>query len=200
MQLTCNEFEVLLCDYVDNTLSNEARSHINEHADGCPACAAMMRDVTGFTQFIERVPVVQVPQHLITKILFEKPRTESSRSAGGWFKNLFRPILQPKFAMGMAMTILSFSMLGKFTGVQVRQLKPSDLDPVKVYQMVDDSAHRGWERAVKYYENLRLVYEIQTRLQEWNDQDEEERRIQGKEDPSVVPLQTSSNPESNSRK
>ena len=192
MQLSCNEFEVLLCDYVDNTLSNEARSHINEHAKSCPACAEMMRDVAGFTQFIERVPAVEVPQQLITKILYEKPQAEKRRGTGNWLKGLFQPILQPKFAMGMAMTILSFSMLGKITGIQVRQLKPSDLDPVKVYHLVDDSAHRGWERAMKYYDNLRLVYEIQTRLQEWNDQDEEERKVQGKEDPSVVPVQKSS--------
>ena len=192
MQLSCNEFEILLCDYVDNTLSNEARLHINEHAAICPACAEMMRDVAGVTQFIERVPVVEIPQHLVTKILFEKPQAEVSRGAWNWLKGLFRPIMQPKFAMGMAMTILSFSMLGKFTGIQVRQLKPSDLDPVKVYQLVDDSAHRGWERAMKYYDNLRLVYEIQTRLKEWNDQDEEERKVQGKEDPSIVPVQKSS--------
>ena len=192
MQLSCNEFEVLLCDYVDNTLSNEARTRINDHAASCQACAELMRDVAGFTQFIERVPAVQIPQQLVTKILFEKPPAESRRGAWNRLKALLQPILQPKFAMGMAMTILSFSMLGKFTGIQVRQLKPSDLDPVKVYQLVDDSAHRGWERAMKYYDNLRLVYEIQTRLKEWNDQDEEERKVQGKEDPSVVPIHKSS--------
>ena len=77
------------------------------------------------------------------------------------------------------MTILSFSMLGRLAGVEVRQLKPSDLQPAKVWAAVDDKAHRAWARAVKYYENLRLVYEVQTRLQEWNVQEQEESR--GKE-------------------
>ena len=78
--------------------------------------------------------------------------------------------------MGMAMTILSFSMLGRFSGIEVRDLKPSDLQPAKVWAAVDDRAHRAWGRAVKYYENLRLVYEVQSRLQEWSEQDERKNR------------------------
>ena len=37
-------------------------------------------------------------------------------------------------------------------------------------QLLRDSVQRGWERTVKYYENLRVVYEIQTQLKEWSDQ------------------------------
>jgi len=29
---------------------------------------------------------------------------------------------------------------------------------------------RTWERGVKYYENLRLVFEIQNRLKQWNEE------------------------------
>jgi len=74
-------------------------------------------------------------------------------------------------AMGMAMTVLSFSMLARFAGIEPRQLKPSDLDPVKIWMAVDDRAHRGWDRTVKYYENLKLVIEIQSRLKDWTEQD-----------------------------
>lgn len=176
-QLECNEFEILLCDYVDNTLHAEGRVRVEAHASACPNCAAMMADVCGATAFLERVSPVEMPNHLVTKILFDTPAMEKRSGVTGWIRGLLQPILQPKFAMGMAMTILSFSMLGRITGINT-QLKPSDLDPVKVYHAFDDSLHRGWERAVKYYDNLRVVYEIQTRLREWNDQDEEERRVQ----------------------
>jgi hypothetical protein len=81
--------------------------------------------------------------------------------------------------MGMAMTILSFAMLGRFAGryagIEMRQIKPSDLNPVAVWTAVEDQALRMWERGVKYYENLRLVYEIQTRLKDWGDQAEVDR-------------------------
>ena len=76
--------------------------------------------------------------------------------------------------MGMAMTILSFSMLGRFTA-PVKQLKPSDLDPVKVWAAVEDKSHRIWDRTLKYYESLRVVYEIQSRLKDLSDQEATEK-------------------------
>jgi hypothetical protein len=89
-----------------------------------------------------------------------------------WLKRWIAPLIQPRFAMGMAMTILSFSMLGKFVS-PVRQIKPSDLDPVKVWRSVDDSAHRTWDRFVKYYDNLKLVYEVQTAIDDIKGEPEE---------------------------
>jgi len=62
------------------------------------------------------------------------------------------------------------AMLGRLSGIEVRQLSPADLDPVKVWMAAEDRVHRTWERSVKYYENLRLVFEIQTQLKEWTDQ------------------------------
>ena len=180
--MTCAELEILLADYVDGTLHAEPKSALEAHSSECAACAELMRDVIGATAFIERVSLLEPPKDLVTRILFEIPnvtRSASKERGQGLRRRImrwFEPILQPKFAMGMAMTILSFSMLGRFAGIQVRQLKPSDLDPVSVWATVDSQAQRAWERAVKYYENLKLVYEVQNRLKEWSDQDEEERR------------------------
>jgi hypothetical protein len=126
---------------------------------------------------MERVPEVEPPAELLAKIAFQIPTGSdlggaARRGFRGWITGWVRPVLQPRFAMGMAMTILSFSMLGRFAGVEVRELKPSDLHPAKVWTAIDDKAHRAWARGVKYYENLRLVYEIRSRLQEWSEQDE----------------------------
>ena len=44
---------------------------------------------------------------------------------------LIAPVLQPRFAMGMAMTILSFSILSRF--VPMQQLKAADLRPSEVW-------------------------------------------------------------------
>ena len=76
------------------------------------------------------------------------------------------------------MTILSFSMIGRFAGVTGSRITPADLDPVKIWVALDLKAHRTWERAVKYYENLRVVYEIQNTLNEWSVQEEEDLRSQ----------------------
>jgi hypothetical protein len=80
------------------------------------------------------------------------------------------PILQPRYAMGMAFTLLSFAMLGRFAGIEVKGLTLADLDPVKIWTSAEDRATRTWQRGVKYYESLRLVYEIESRVKEWRDE------------------------------
>jgi hypothetical protein len=179
-QVNCSEFEILLCDYLDGTLDAQQKQALEAHRQGCAACAEFAREVTGAVEFIQRAEDVSPPQELLTRIAFEIP-SGKPLAAGAehrLFQKWLKPVLQPRFAMGFAMTILSFSMVGRFAGIDVRQLKPSDLSPVKVWAAADDRVHRSWERAVKYYESLRLVYEVQSRLKEWTDQDEEDQRGQ----------------------
>lgn len=178
--MTCQELEILLADYVDGTIRGEEKSAIESHLAGCVLCAALARDAAGAVAFMDRAADVEVPQELVTRILFELtdgPSRAAIRpsAARRIFGPLFQPwidrILQPRFSMSLAMTILSFAMLGRFAGINVRQLKPSDLDPVKVYAAAEDRIQRAWARSVKYYENLRVVFEIQTQLNEWSQQD-----------------------------
>jgi hypothetical protein len=178
--MTCAEFEVLLCDYLDETLPADRRREVEQHRAECASCAAFAKDVSGAVAFLGRVEAVEPPAELLTRITFEIPTGGARKEARGWLLGpllgWLQPILQPRFAMGMAMTILSFSMLGRLAGIEVRQLKPSDLQPANVWAATEDRAHRMWARAVKYYDNLRLVYEVQARLQEWTRQEEEDRK------------------------
>ena len=177
--MNCADFEILLADHLDGTLPASSGAAFEEHAKSCAACAQLKADAAGAVKFLERVPQVEAPPQLVTRLLFEissgpsrklvKPSL-ARRLFGPWIE----PILQPRFAMGMAMTVLFFAMLGRVTGVQVRQLKPSDLDPVKVWMTTEDRVHRVWDRGMKYYDNLRLVYLIQTRLKEWSDDQPEQ--------------------------
>jgi hypothetical protein len=175
--MNCADFEVLLCDYLDGTLDAAQRQAIEEHQRQCASCAEFAKDVAGAVSYLSEAAPVEPPPELLTRITFEIPT--DGKQPRGWrsfFSGWLRPVLQPKFAMGMAMTILSFSMLGRIAGIEVRQIKAADLHPAKVWAAADDKIHRAWGRAVKYYENLRLVYEVQTRVQEWTQQEEEERK------------------------
>lgn len=180
--MKCADLEILLCDYVDQTLEASSRAQIEEHLAGCAACAELARDAMAMVRFLDRVEDVEPPAELVTRILFQIPnRRHSERPRRGfreWLGRLFEPILEPRLAMGMAMTVLSFAMLGRFAGIQPRQLTAADLNPARIWATLDDRAHRTWERAVKYYENLRFVYEIQTRLKELTDQEDIERKAQ----------------------
>ena len=172
--MNCADVEIRLADYVDETLHGEERSALEAHLSQCHACAELARDARSAVAFIERASNVEAPPELVTRILFEitsgpshaevKPKW-TRRVFGKWLE----PILQPRYAMGMAMTVLSFAMLGRFTGIH-RQLTASDLDPVKIWMATEDRAQRVWERSVKYYENLRVVFEIQTQLKEWTEE------------------------------
>ena len=183
--MNCSDLEILLAEYVDGTIHGEQKSAIEEHLVSCPECAELAKDAAAAVAFMERVADVEAPPELVTRLLFEMTNGPSRAAVKpSWVRRVFgnllgswgERILQPKFTMSIAMTILSFAMLGRFSGIEVRQLKLSDLDPVKVWVAVEDRVQRTWGRTVKYYENLRVVYEIQTQLKEWTDQSDETKQ------------------------
>jgi hypothetical protein len=176
--MNCAELEQLICDYVDGTLTAARQAELERHLETCRACAEVARDSAAAVAFMERAADVEPPPELITRILFDAPWTRKAPAQGrGWLINklskLIAPIMQPRFVMSMAMTILSFSILSKF--VPMQQLKAADLRPSEVWASLDDRAHRAWARSVKYYENLKVVYQIQTLLRDWQQQAEDQK-------------------------
>jgi anti-sigma factor RsiW len=179
--MTCAELEILLADYVDGTIRGEEKSALEGHLAECAECAELARDAADAVAFMQRVTTVDAPPELVTRILFEITSGPSHAEVKpSWVRRIFgkwlEPILQPRYAMGMAMTVLSFAMLGRFTGIH-RQLTAADLDPVKIWRTTEDRAQRVWERSVKYYENLRVVFEIQTQLKEWTDEQKPDEAV-----------------------
>jgi hypothetical protein len=77
-------------------------------------------------------------------------------------------------AFGLSLTILFFGMMVRCAGIPERHLTPADVDPAHVWAGIEDRVERGWERSVKFYENLRFVYQIQSRLREWREQQEQD--------------------------
>ncbi len=171
--MNCAELEVLICDYVDGTLDAAGRAVVEEHLAQCEECAALAADSAEAVQFMERAADVEPPPQLITRILFDAPWRKSARMQGvrGWIDRIFSPLLQPRLVMGMAMSVLSLSLLFHNVG----QLKPSDLEPSKVVAGIEDRAERTWARTVKFYDNLKVVYQVESLLHEWQQQDEEQR-------------------------
>lgn len=174
--MNCADFESILADYLDGTLGSAASAALEQHASSCAVCREFMADVTGAVGFLKRAGEVALPPALVTRIAYQIPvgRTRHPLERQGWFSRMvskwLHPILQPRLAMGMAMTVLSFAMLERCTGVRVQHVQAADLSPVHVWAGMEDRALRVKDRAVKYYENLRFVYEIETRLRELQEQ------------------------------
>jgi hypothetical protein len=190
--MNCAELEELICDYVDGTLTAARKAEVESHLQTCPACAEVARDSAAAVAFMERAGDVEPPPELVTRILFDAPWTRKAPAKGrGWLGKLFAPVVQPRFVMGMAMTILSFSILSRF--VPMQQLRAADLRPGEVWASLDDRAHRAWARSVKYYENLKVVYQIQTLLRDWQQQAEDQKAAQPSEqkaDDRKLPVKT----------
>jgi hypothetical protein len=182
--MTCAEIELLICDYVDGTLAPAQRAEVERHLSECAACAELAHDSAAAVAFIGRAEEVTPPPELLTRILFDPPWSkEKHRTSSARVWQWFRFVLQPKFAMGAVMTILSFSLLSQVT--PLKQLRLSDLEPVNVWQGLTLRVSRVWDRTVKYYDNLKLVYTIQTTLRDWQQQDEEQRPAQKQATPKT---------------
>lgn len=183
--MKCSDIDALLCDYADQTLGAAEQARVQAHLAECPACSALLADAQAAVAFMESAAEPEPPAELVTRILNrsealreEQRRTAkpaAPRGAGGWLASLFQPLLAPRFAMGMAMTILSFSLIGRMAGIPQRPLTAADLAPAQIWASFDARVHRTYDRVVKYVDNLRLVYEIQHRLNEWSAQEEQER-------------------------
>ena len=184
--MNCAEVEILICDYVDGTLPAAERAELERHLDECPACAELARDSAAAVAFMQSAADVEPPPELVTRLLFDAPWSKHKRESKirAWLNAILSPILQPKYAMGMAMTILSIAMLARFVA-PVRQPKLEDLRPSKVWAGLEYRAVRAWSRTVKFYENLKFVYQIQTTLREWQQQDAEQQPAAKDSEPKV---------------
>jgi hypothetical protein len=176
--INCAEFEVLLADSIDGTLAapgREAeRNAFAQHLESCAACAAMAEEVQCAVAFMERAAEPEPPMELVGKILHA---TNSGwelklRGAGvrGWINRVFAPVLQPRIVMGAMLTLMSLTMLTRCAGGSKSTLTAADLDPVRIWTSLDTRGHRLWDRAVKGYESLRVVYEIRNQIDDWNKQ------------------------------
>jgi hypothetical protein len=78
------------------------------------------------------------------------------------FRPVWTTVMQPRFAMSFGMAFFSITMLLSIAGFHVADLRNMDLSAKGITR-----AYYSTEtRIVRYYENIRLVYEIETRVRE----------------------------------
>jgi hypothetical protein len=70
---------------------------------------------------------------------------------------------QPRFAMSFGMAFFSLSITMSMAGVKLGDVRHADLRPSAIKR----SYYETTGRVVKYYENIRFVYEIESRMREF---------------------------------
>src|SRR5262249_8542753 len=101
-------------------------------------------------------------------------------------RRTIRGIGTARFAYGTASLAVTFIMLLTVSGFNFRHPKMADLHPVSIYRSVDRQADGAYARGAKFFSELRVVNEIQSRLREneqvpVNPEDSLPQRAPGKE-------------------
>lgn len=189
--MNCAEFEALLAEALDGALAGEARERFDEHRAACADCGPLHADAAAGLSWMKSLEEVEPPRNLVRNILIATSGQQAeagapSEASRGWMRGWLEPALfplyaavrQPRFAMSAAMAFFSVSLMLQVTGVKLSDLGKLDLRP----SALQSSAVRGYNetssKVVKYYENIRLVYEIQTRMQELKDAAQPEPQVQ----------------------
>jgi hypothetical protein len=186
--LSCAQCEEQLADFLDNTLSAERKALVEDHLTNCTACAEFARDAAGMAAFTGRAAEVDVPATLIPQILAEittgpsRVLVETSlteRIFGRWI----RPMLQPRFALGLAMAALSIAVIP--WRWQTAEISTA---PTRMLTMAENRAYRVYDRALKGYEDLAVVAVARNQIDEWRDAGEPDVA------PDVIPAATGGTP------
>jgi hypothetical protein len=176
--LSCAEFEVLLADWIDETLPGTERDAFLRHLDSCSGCAFLAEETRFAVGFMERAAEVEFPSILVTKIL--QATNEGwefklrGRGISGWINRTFAPVLRPRVVMGAMLTLMSLTIMARGCGLPDKTFTAAQLDPVRLWTALDNRTHRIWDRAVKSYESMRLVYEVRTEINDWAQRQKQE--------------------------
>jgi len=78
------------------------------------------------------------------------------------FRSLGQTMLQPRLAMTAAMAFFSIALTLNLTGVRLTDLRASDLKPSSILR----SCYEAKAKVVRYSDNLRVVYELESRVRD----------------------------------
>jgi len=164
MNWNCEEVEARLSEYLDGELSAADQAGCAAHISGCDRCRELVASVRGLVGAMHAIEPVEIPLRLVPAILERTlgPKKEAHgwRAWFGWL----RPVWHPRFAYGALTIILTVTVLSQALGIQWRKPTLADLNPVNMYRAVDREAHLAYARAAKYFGDLRVVYEIESKL------------------------------------
>lgn len=164
IELGCNQFEEAVSDYIEGALTPEVALAMRRHAHQCSACADLLEEVRQALGLLADLPDLETPRHLEARIL---QRTLAPREALGWgatLAALVRGLMQPRFALGFSMAVFAFALMINAAGINLAHLRWADLAPAQISARMHRSLNRGVARGVAYYNDLRVVYEIQAAL------------------------------------
>jgi len=181
--IECTEFETLLSEAMDGDgqLTPARKEQFDAHRRICAVCGPLFADVQAGQQWLKTLEEVEPPAHLVHNILVATTGVVSTRTLAAardgrttpfgermrerW-DSFFTPVAafvrQPRFVMSFGMIFFSFSLALNAAGVKATDVSKVDLRPSAIRHAYNDAQIK----VVKYYDNIRFVYEIESKLRE----------------------------------
>ena len=180
-RMRCGEFEAFLSDALDQQLRGRKLEDFQAHARACAMCGPLLTEAEAGHNWLKSLLEVEPPAQLVHNILARTSGIETARLAAmvaarpepslldrlqDWASSLISPVSatlrRPRFVMSLGMAFFSITFAMSVAGVKLSDLKQVDLRP------------SAWKRTyytttgkvVKYYENMRFVYEVESRVRE----------------------------------
>ena len=181
-EFSCADFDLLLSDAIDGKLSEANQAGFERHVAACPTCGPIFADTQAGLQWLKVLELVEAPGRLIHNILAAtsvqdevfKAETEQRTSWRARFARSFESMLaplyhamrQPRFALNTAMAFFSVSLLLNVAGIRLSNVHVADLSPGAIKKSATLKYDETTSRIVKYYENIRFVYELESTVRE----------------------------------
>ncbi|MGA3334238.1 MAG: zf-HC2 domain-containing protein [Terracidiphilus sp.] len=222
----CGEWEMLLADALDGLLSPKVEAKFAAHKADCPACAALYEEARKGREWLEFLaPEPEAPEGLLEKILAHTGPGHAAQA--GWavggalpavagtagvlefapqvwqqpgFFARMRYAMQPRLLMTAAMAFFSIALTLNMMGVRVTSLRLADLRPKAMRAHMERQLNMASVPIVRYYDHLRFVYEVESRVRELRNKAEGEGNGRPGENPQqhqsqpTLPGETRQNP------
>jgi hypothetical protein len=134
---------------------------------GKAALEAAPKIVLGPTDHLRTPPV---PRPYIGQAAFTTVKLPLRTRITNGFRSLGQTMLQPRLAMTAAMAFFSIALTLNLTGVRITELRASDFKPSSIMR----SASQAKTKVVQYTDNLRVVYELESRVRDLQSSSDDE--------------------------
>jgi hypothetical protein len=190
----CSQFEAALAEALDDAdadaggttgaggperLPLGVRQAFEAHRVSCPACGPLYAEAIAGLRLLRSLEEVEPPRHLVHNILAATSRAETQTTSPArgevptsWLKRLFHDagprvggLLHSRFVASFCMAFFSLSLTLSLSGVRVGDLTKIDWRPNALRKSVVLQYTQIEARVMRYYDNMRLVYEVQSRVQ-----------------------------------
>jgi len=169
MTWTCEQTEQLLTDYLDGLLPADEQRAFDLHVNSCERCTPLVSSVMHAMSSLRALPELATPPRLVYNILDATLGPRETVTGWAAVKAWIRGIASPKFAYGSLSVAATFLMLVTASGFNWKKPKVADLAPAAIYRNTSRQVHMAYGRGSKYVSDLRVVYEIQSRLRQDNE-------------------------------